>query len=413
MSSAPHRLTQAKLRVHWLRAQGLLAPLGGAIEDVVAATGWVRTLGGVDVYLAVRARVPGLTRAALDQAASEQRVMVSPSARSCIYLVPRAHAALALRLADDLSRKRTERDLDRVSVGLPELQRVAEAVVTALAAGPMSTDALRKALPAGTVRSLGEAGKKAGISSTLPSAIRWLEFEGRVERTLEGGRLDSERYVWRLPAENPFVSTPVSDDPAERHAQLAAIFFAQMGATTARDFAEWSGLSLKDAKAAVARNPQLVPVSVDGYAEDAYALEASLADLSPVAEDHVVLLPSMDNLVSVHGGPRLFLDARFHSLEVDAWGPTRAQTLGTAKFLNHRPIIAGDRMVGFWDIDPDTREFVAKGFAPLPEPVRTAVEAEGERVRDFLLDELGHTRRFAAMDTVEDQRGRVAFIRSL
>lgn len=411
--SAPHRLTQAKLRVHWMRAQGLIAPISGTIEDVVAATGWVRTLGGVDVYLALRARVPNLTRAALDQAASEQRVMVLPSARSCIYLVPRAHAALALRLADDLSRKRTERDLDRVSVGMPELQRVAEAVVTALSAGPMGTDALRKALPAGTVRSLGEAGKKAGISSTLPPAMRWLEFEGRVERTLEGGRLDSERYVWRLPAENPFVATPVSDDPAERHAQLAAIFFSQMGATTARDFAEWSGLSLKDAKAAVERNPQLVPVSVDGYAEDAYAPEASLADLTPVAEDHVVLLPSMDNLVSVHGGPRLLMDARFHSLEVDAWGPTRAQTLGTAKFLNHRPIIAGDRLVGFWDIDPDTREFVAKGFAPFPAPVKTAVEAEGERVRRFLLDELGHTKRFAAMDTVEDQRSRVAFIRAL
>jgi len=54
------------------------------------------------------------------------------------------------------------------------------------------------------VRSLGEKGKKLGLSSTLPPALRTLEFEGRIERTLEGGRLDSERYLWRLPARERF-----------------------------------------------------------------------------------------------------------------------------------------------------------------------------------------------------------------
>lgn len=60
------RLAQA--RAHWVRCQGLDAPVGGPIEEVVARTGWVRTLGGVDVYLATFARVPGMTQADLERA---------------------------------------------------------------------------------------------------------------------------------------------------------------------------------------------------------------------------------------------------------------------------------------------------------------------------------------------------------
>jgi len=42
-----------------LAAQGLTAARGGAsLVETIEKTGWVRTLGGVDVYLAARARSP-------------------------------------------------------------------------------------------------------------------------------------------------------------------------------------------------------------------------------------------------------------------------------------------------------------------------------------------------------------------
>jgi hypothetical protein len=50
------RVDLSRARAFWHRRQGLAEPVGGTLEEVVTSTGWPRTLGGVDVYLAVRAR---------------------------------------------------------------------------------------------------------------------------------------------------------------------------------------------------------------------------------------------------------------------------------------------------------------------------------------------------------------------
>src|SRR5262249_53121959 len=159
---------------------------------------------GVDAYLAVRARAPKMTRADLEALVEASRVQVIPAVRGCIYLVPRAHVALALRFAEDMVKKRNERELEKVGVTAKEIAEAGKAIVKAIGRAAMTADALRKALPAGAVRSLGEVGKKVGISSTLPVALRELEFQGKIERALEGGRLDTERYAWRIPKKSPF-----------------------------------------------------------------------------------------------------------------------------------------------------------------------------------------------------------------
>src|SRR5262249_6712322 len=153
---------------------------------------FARTLGGVDVYFALRARLAGLHRAEVDGAVEERRTQVLPAARGCMYLVPKSAAALCLRVADHLSRKRNEKEAEKAGLRPGEVDEVAEAVHQVLAArGALSTAGIRSALPAGVLRSLGDAGKKVGLSSALGPALRVLEFAGRVERALEGGRLDS------------------------------------------------------------------------------------------------------------------------------------------------------------------------------------------------------------------------------
>ena len=47
-------------------------------------------------------------------------------------------------------------------------------LVAALADGPIATTRMRKGLPECVVRSLGPAGKRVGLSSTLPPALRAL-----------------------------------------------------------------------------------------------------------------------------------------------------------------------------------------------------------------------------------------------
>ena len=167
------RLSLDRARKVFLVAQGLPARGSRPPARILEDTGFVRTLGGVDVYLAVRARRPGLTRAELDTAAEQHAVQVVPAVRGCMYLVPRRDVPLALRVADLLSRPRAEREHEKAGIRPGEVEEVANAAVQVLEErGPLTTDALRRALPDGLVRSLGEAGKKVGISSPLPPRRR-------------------------------------------------------------------------------------------------------------------------------------------------------------------------------------------------------------------------------------------------
>ena len=61
--------------------------------------------------------------------------------------------------------------------------------------GPLSTDALRKSLPGGTVRSLGEKGKKVGISSTLPPAVRHLKLAPKRREAVEAPAEDVATFL--------------------------------------------------------------------------------------------------------------------------------------------------------------------------------------------------------------------------
>ncbi|ABF91291.1 hypothetical protein MXAN_5528 [Myxococcus xanthus DK 1622] len=406
-------ITLARARAHWLRTQGLAEPLKGSLEEVVATTGWVRTLGGVDVYLAVRARVPGLRRADLDAAAEASQLQVIPAVRGCIYLVPRAHVPLVMRVAEEAYRKRADREHEKVGLGAKELADVAEAALVALRKGPLSTDALRKAMPAGVVRSLGEVGKKVGLSSTLPPALRHLEFEGKVERRTEGGRLDTERYLWRLTARNPFTGAKVPAAAEERNARLAALFFRQFGPATVEDFAAWSAFSQRDAKAAVAR-AGLVPVAVEGYSEAAYVPEDVLADLREKvpAATSVSLLPAHDLYVSSHGGPAWVTDPKHHGIEVPTWGSAKGGTLGEAAHIFVRPVLDAERLVGLWEFDPKADDVVFHTFEPLAPKRRKAVQALAEDTATFLREDFSLARSFS-LDNEDSVQKRADFVKSL
>jgi hypothetical protein len=407
------RVTRARARAHWHARAGLAEPEAGSLDEVLARTGWLRTLGGIEAYLAVRARVPGARRVDVDAAIEGVRVQVVPAVRGCIYVVPRAHVALALRVAEEQQAKRSAREMAVVGVKDTELEAVGKTVLAALGAGPLATDALRRALPEGTVRSFGEAGKKIGLSSTLPLALRKLEFSGRVERLPEGARLDTERYLWRVAAKSPFAGARVPDHPVERHARLAELFFRHGGPATARDFASWTALSERDALAAMARAP-LAPVAVDGYAEDAWALEEDLATLAKPARpsDRFALLGFEDAFLVHHGGPAPLVSASEHGRKVASWGSARPTTLGAARHLHLRPVLDGDRLGGFWELDPGAGAIVLFTFEELSPKRRRLLEARAADVASFIASELGHARS-VSLDTTEAVAKRAAEIRRM
>src|SRR5919106_4431031 len=135
------RLSLAEARKVFIAAQGLPAPSGRSIVSALEETGFVRTLGGVDVYLAVRARVPGMRRADLDGTVAAGEAQVVPAVRGCMYLVPRRDVPLALRVASLLNRSRDEREHQKAGIRPGEVEAAGQAALQVLGErGPLTTD---------------------------------------------------------------------------------------------------------------------------------------------------------------------------------------------------------------------------------------------------------------------------------
>lgn len=401
------RISLEQARRRWQKRQGLTAAMSGSPAEIVAATSWPRTLGGVDAYLTLRARAPGLSRAALDAAIVSRELQVVPAARGCIYIVPREEVGLVLRIAEEQWRPRTGRELEKAGSSWTEVEQVAAAVEATLKKGALSTDALRRSLPKDAVRSLGEAGKKIGLSSPLPVALRLLEFRGSIERTLPGGRLDSERYEWRLAARSPFAGADLPKDAAGRLVQLARIFFRGAAPATVKEFAEWAALSQRDARIAI-EAAGLEPLAIDGHADESFGFPEDREALAPA--NTVRLLSFQDSYVTDHGGPAVLCDPAQHGRVIPLWGSSKRSTLGEAKHISMRPILVGERLAGFWEYDPDRRQVAVGLFDGKKAPAQ--VLAEAEALGAFIRDELEHGRSFS-LDTDEALRERAAFVQGL
>jgi hypothetical protein len=416
MAAPTLRLSRDHARRVIVSAQRLVPGAQVSLTEALERASFVRTLGGVEAYLALRARVKGFTPALLHRAMQAGQVQVVPAVRGCMYLLSRAQVPGALRLAAALSRPRDEKVEAQAGVKKGELQELGRQVVQVLAEqGPLTTDALRKALPAGAVRSLGEAGKKRGVSSPLPPALRVLEFEGRVARLAEGGRLDSERYAWSVPAQSPFAGAKGAGDVSSLLAGAAETFLQAAGVGRVKDLAAWAGVAQRDAAAAV-RAVGAVDVEVEGEEEGAarVALPAVLKAHGEAAraDEALAFLPFEDNLLALQGTPALLADPRHHALALPSWDGKKKVALGEATHLAFRPLLAEGRLVGFWELDPAASAVVTGCFAPVSAATRKRLAAEAEVVAGFLMDELGHGRSFSLdTDAALDERAR--WIRSL
>lgn len=400
--------TLEQARAVAIAAQGLDRSLGG-VASVLEQAGLVRTLGGIEAYLALCARGAEITPDAVHAAVERRAACVVPAARGCMYLAPARDVAASLALADSLSSGRAAREHERAGIQPGEVEALGQRVAAVLdRLGPLTTDAIRKALPEGSVRSLGEQGRKIGIASPLPAALRRLEMDGRIERSPEEHRLDNERYRWRLVAARAIPRPSVEGALAH----LAEGYFRAAGLGTVKNFADWAGVAQRDAQAAVDRL-DTVTVRVEGLAVVHHALPEAkaLAEREPGMQRTVALLGFEDNLLALHGRPAALVSPQFHGIEVPSWGSNTRSRLGEARHLSHRPVVAEGRIVGFWEHDPDAQAVVVGFFERVSMASRERAR-ERAAALDALIRELGHAHSFS-LDTDEDMRKRAAWVREL
>ena len=399
-------LTLAQARALWWSKQAFGGG-PGSLASLIGNSGWLRTLGGADVYLAARARKPGMRRAELDAVVANGDLRIVPAVRGCIYLVPPAVVSNLMALNAEPWRKDTERDLAKLGSSMKIVEDVAKRVLDALAT-QLTTDGLRAALPDGAIPSFGDPGKKIGMSSPLPLALRMLEFDGRIERTLEGGRLDSDRYHWR--------KTRVSDAARDSGGALAAVvgaFLDFAGPCTLAHIAAWSKRPQRDLRP-VLDHLGAKPVTIDGLGE-AWARHGDVGAAMRAPEPRgFALLAFEDNYLVNHGGLAAVTEPRHHEISIDIWGGSKPEAITTANHVLSRTIVLDGFVVGMWEVDPRANRAVWYTFDPAPKPLAAKLdELTGDAAR-FLLDEIGHACAFTldTMELVQERADRISGLRS-
>ncbi len=382
----------AKLRAWWAHKQGLDGNLtGSSAAEILARTGWARSVGGAAPYLTLFSR-GGFSRAQCDRALAELSIHELPAARGCTYVVPEQDFALALKVGQSFAANET-RVAAKLGVTEAELAKLGEAVRKSLAKGPLDTDAIREAV--GTAaRSLGPEGVKKGITTTLPVALGTLQAEGVIRRIPTNGRLDQQRYKYALWNPSPLAKYKLSPDQA--FADLARRYFSWTGGASLAEFQWFSGLSAKASKAAV-EGLKLEPVAGERLMlpEDRELFEKFQTPKHP----QYAVVSSLDGI------NQLRRELRSLVAEED-WNRPEIQNEKSVVDLPAHSIFDRGRLVGLWVFDPETNTIAWMSFVKPDRAMRDAIA----RMEVFVRDDLGDARSFS-LDSPKSRVKKIAELR--
>lgn len=389
-------ITAAKLRAWWAHRQWLDGGHAGASPaEVLAATGWARSVGGAAPYLGLFARA-GLGRAAVDEAVAVLEVHELPSARGCTYVLPAEDFALGLAAGEGAPEAEVAAAMKHLGVTRDEIEKLCLAVTQVLAPDPplerpLDPPAIREAV-GNAVRLLGEAGKKRGVSTTLPLALGLLQARGRIRRVPVNGRLDQQRYGY------------VGWDQTVRGsaAELAERYFAWAAPASVKHFRWFSGFTAATAKAALAPL-DLVELPGTDLLMPAGEVAAFTAFTVP-EEPAYALLAGIDGLHLLHRDLSRLIDP------ADAERPFPAaragRTFGSETDPQSHIVVDRGRIIGFWEYDTEQGEIVHQLFVPADAALRETIA----RTEAFVRDDLGDARGFS-LDSPKSRAPKIAAIR--
>ena len=393
-------MDESRLRAWWSHRQGLDGSLRGKTPpQILERAGWSRSVGGAAPYLTLFSR--GRTsREDADAAVAKLQIHELPTARGCTYVIPASDFALGLTVGREFGGDM--KVAMKLGVTEKEIDALSDAVVKALAKGPLDPDGIRDATGKAS-RSLGEEGKKRGLTTTLPVALGRLQTQGRIRRVPTNGRLDQQRYRYAAWSPNPLDGYRESLDAA--FTALARKFFRWVGPATLGELQWFSGLGVKATKQAV-EPLGLVPAAAGSdrllLPDDASAFATFEAPSTP----QYALVSSLDPITANRRELASLIDAtdRERIVMVDA----AAKPVGSVVDLPSHAILDRGRIIGLWEYDVDASEIVWMTFSGKKDK---ALLAAIDETQAFVRDQLGDARSFS-LDSPKSRKPRLEFLRS-
>lgn len=379
-------MADAKLRAWWAHRQGLDGSLTGhSASEVLARTGWARSVAGAGPYLTLFSRA-GLSRAEIDAAIADLSIHELPAARGCTYVLPAADYALGLKAGQSFTENETRVAL-KLGVTAGELSKLRAAILRALANGPLEPAAIRATVGA-AARSLGPEGVKKGITTTLPVALGTMQSEGEIRRISTNGRLDNQRYKYAL-----WDQQPLPTDPFEA---LARRYFSWTGGASLSEFQWFSGLSAKAAKAAAG------PLNLEPLADDRLILpedRAAFEKFQVPKHPQYAVVSSLDGINQLRRELKSLVDPE----DEERVG---LKTQKSVVDLSNHAIFDRGRLVGLWAFDTETGTIAWMSFVKPDRALKDAIA----KTEAFVREELGDARSFS-LDSPKSRAPKIAELR--
>ena len=402
-----------QLRGVWAERQGLAEPLAGGVSGVVGRCGWMNSAGSSVPYVALRARIPGCTRSDVDLEVFESESIIEAFAvRACTMLLPREDLPLALASAHRALAPHFEKVYQTCPVTERDVKVLSEVLVRVLQEEALTLEAIRDSVPQQLVRSLGNPGKQLGESTTLSFALRNLRVDGVVQRVPADRRLDSDRFTFKL------LPHDIAQEVAQLRGdetlvmELCRRFFRWASPATIKEFAWWAGTNQKEAQKAM-KALRLAQAKVREWSETVWFFEDDTAKLRKpphLKPDAITLLPFRDNYLYFRRGLAVFVRPEDQGAEVLDWRGRPAR-IAEMENIHNNAIVAGGRLVGVWEYDPEEEEIVWKTFNGVPVFLQRILAAKIEELENFVRNQLGDV-QFYGMDTGLKRRQRIARLRS-
>lgn len=343
-----------------LLRQGIADARFATPGDVVSSLLAVQAQDYSGSLWAVGLRMRDGSEADVERAIAERKLIRTWPMRGTLHLVAADDVRWLLELlaprviARDTARIERDYGLDAVM-----LERCRRVVSHALRDGkPMRRDRLYAALDA------------AGIAS---SQLRGVHITGRLamEGLICNGPRDGRQPTFvLLDAWAPHAPRKPRDASL---AELALRYFASRGPATAQDLAWWSGLTVKDALAAIAlAGSGLVQETIDGKAHWHTSSTMRKGGSEPVASVH--LLPPFDEYLVGYRDRSAALDIEHN------------RTVIAINGLFSASIVIDGRIAGLWrrNVGKTAVELALQPFRPLPKSRLPALRSAAKRYGAFV-----------------------------
>jgi Winged helix DNA-binding domain len=361
------------------------------ILDLIRSVGWIYSPGCSTPYLSLCTRIPSIRAEDLNKLVFDNHKLIQlETLRGCTMLVPRDQVDVALRIRTRTFTELSKQARQQMPVSEAEMEELKGAILKALHSSAKTLDQIQQAVPAKLVKDFGIDLKRIGLTSSLALAVNLLKEEGKILKQQGKKRLDSTDYSYVLTSALLPEANPFNLRMEEACAQLAAQYFRAEGPARVKDFAWWAGINVTDAiKGAAEVKPKLVPIAVDGTADEFLMSESDVdALLSFKPPDAAVsFIPYRDTYLK---GQREVVNRFVPSEHAD-----KPFSRWKGKLINDplATIILNGSVVGVWEWNEDDEEVDLLLFdSSIPKSVEKAIHKRAGELATFIRSNLGEVR---------------------